>query len=254
MTHRYVCLLAQLLIAGSAGAQYLKKPDVTTPSLKVVKPVKYYKGRAGHMGLFDFSFSGGYISKTAMVRNSSATTTELPTSGQFLMAHMQEGVLSNYFLAKKYKRDKRFKFGLQNTVDLGIRRGAAVTTTSDYATPTTSEGGAMKFFLNYQFGLAAVLKLGKIADVGYTYYPYVSSIFCPETRSYSKVRLRCSRLMLEYSFNGQNCVELKYLRAGKSYIGFSYTNNDRKYQSMTYPYVSSDVNTQWYQLTIGKVF
>jgi hypothetical protein len=238
----------------AAGAQYLKKPNVATPSLKIVRPVKYYKGSASPMGLFDFSASAGYINKTAMVYNPSATATELPSSGQFLMVHLQEGVLSNYFLAKKYKRDKKLKFGLQNTVDLGIRRGAAVTATSDYATPTTSEGGAMKFFLNYQFGLAAVLKLGKIADIGYTYYPYVNSIFCPETRSYSKARFRCSRVMLEYSFNGQNSIELKYLRAGKAYIGLSYTNNDRKYQSMTYPYVSSDVNTQWYQLTIGKVF
>ena len=129
MAQRFIPLLCMLLFAEEADAQYLKKPDVTSPSLKVIKPVKHYRGSAGPMGLFDLNFSGGYINKTATVYNPSAPPTDLVSNGQFLMARVQEGVLSNYFLAKKYKRDKRLKLGIQNTVDLGVRRGAAASST-----------------------------------------------------------------------------------------------------------------------------
>lgn len=253
MKQAALLLLCVCTVNLCANAQYLKKPDVPAPSIKLIKPAKSFRSSAGNMGLFDLNLSGGYIDKTASVTQTAAPLTDVATSGQYVMGHLQESVLSNYFLARRSKRDKKFKIGLQNTFDLGVKRGAAINSTSDYTTPTASEAGKIKLFFNYQFGLAATLKVARNADIGFTYYPYVRSMFAPDTRKYMKARLRYSRLMVEYSFGGVSAVELKYIRSRKAYIGISYTNNDRLYTG-SYPYISSDVNTRWYQLSIGRIF
>lgn len=253
MKQATLLLLCACTASICARAQYLQKPSVPTPSIKLVKTPKHYRASAGSMGLFDLNFSAGYINKTAAVTQASMPLTEVATSGQYFMGHLQESVLSNYFLAKRSKRDKKFKLGLQNTVDLGVKRGAAINSMSDYAKPAATDAGQIKLFLNYQFGIATALRLARSADVGFTYYPYVKSMFAPDVKKYMKARLRYSRVMVEYSFGGVNAVELKYIKSGRTYVGLSYTNNNRMYTG-TYPYLSSDVNTRWYQLSIGRVF
>ena len=120
------------------SAQSLQKPTVPEPSLKIIKTHKTRYGTgAGYMGLFDWNVSGGYISKD--LTQTGMATPSLSASGGYAMFHLQESVLSNYFLAKKYKRNKRVKIGLQNTFDFGMgmgsaaRRSGSSTSGSDFA-------------------------------------------------------------------------------------------------------------------------
>ena len=125
---RKIILFLQVILCGlAAQGQSLKKPDVPEPTLKMVKAPKYRANSAGSMGLFDWNFSLGYINKTATVKQTGTLPLDVESSGQYAMFHLQESILSNYFLAKKYKRNKRFKIGFQNTFDFGMKRtGVAV--------------------------------------------------------------------------------------------------------------------------------
>jgi hypothetical protein len=254
---RYLLLAIPVLMTVQGQAQSLRKPDVPDPSLLKIKQSKGYYGGPGYMGLWDWNFSLGYIDRSARLASAPITPAELNTSGQYFMFHLQDGLLSNYFLAKSYKRDKRFKFGFQNTFDLGVKRGAAASDSSKYVTAKSPIDGDMNFFFNYQAGFAAVLRVTRSLDIGYTYYPYVKSIFHPNSKTYWKARVRYSRFMAEYSFGDDKCFEFKYLRSSKMYIGFSYTENRRSHSDYSYGiggYNTTNVNTNWIHLSIGRVF
>jgi hypothetical protein len=256
-----ICLI--FLCFSHAFSQSMEKPIVPTPDMHKLKKTHHFRlghsysghsngrGMGGSMGLFDWNFSLGYIDKTANENLPGREPAQLNTDGQFAMFHLQESVLSNYFLAKKYHKDKRIKFGFQDTFDLGVKRGVAVDKTSNLATSTTLGSGDLSSFFNYQAGLAVVIKVNSLIDVGYTYYPYVNSIFSPDTKAYAKARLRCGPLMGEYSFNGKNSFELKYLAKRKLYIGLSYTQYNQNFYDAGY---ISNVNTHWYHFSLGRVF
>ncbi|MES2701412.1 MAG: hypothetical protein V4649_02180 [Bacteroidota bacterium] len=250
---RYLLSLVGLLAMHTVEGQSLKKPDVPTPSLLKIKQAKgISRGGSGYMGLFDWNFSAGYIDKTAS-QGAITAPLSLNTSGQYFMFHWQDGLLSNYFLAKSYKRDKRIKFGFQNTVDLGLKRGVANGDSSNYAFAKESANtGKLDFFVNYQAGLAVVVRVNRTIDVGYTYYPYVKSVFSPDIKNYSKVRARISRFMAEYSFNGKTSYEFKYLHSRKLYIGVSYTESEKRYSDFSHG--TSNVATSWIHLSLGRVF
>jgi len=249
---KLLLLSAAIAAFGSAAySQSLKKPDVISPSLKLVRVPKYHANVAGSMGLFDWNFSLGYINKDATVAPAPVTAPALSTSGQFVMFHLQESLLSNYKLARKYKRDKRFKFGFQNTFDLGMRMGGA-SEKSTSSIPIDTQVATPKFFFNYQAGIATAFRINAKADVGYTYYLYTQSIFAPDVRSYHKARFRYSHLMAEYSFGGRSAVDLKYVWNRKSYFGVSYSKSNQAFT--TYPLNTYNVDTKWYQVSIGKVF
>jgi hypothetical protein len=259
---RYAITVFLFLLAATPGySQDLQKPDVTPPSLKKVKRVHYHKhsyGRTGYgggyMGLFDWNFSLGYIDKLAQETFPGvAAPNDLATSGQYFMGHLQESVLSNYFLGKKSKRNRRVKFGFQDTFDLGLMRGAATDKSSDFTTNNTAQyGNKVSGFFNYEAGLAIVVRAGKRVDLGYTYYPYVNSTFAPGIRNYSKVRVRLGPVMGEYSFNGKTELALKYLRGSKLYFGLSYNKTEGRYINSGYGI--SNVSTNWFHISLGKVF
>jgi len=249
MKRAILLVLPMWAIMYDAIGQTLKKPNVTEPSLTLIKVPKYHRNSAGSMGLFDWNMSLGYIDRNTTLTQKGLPTTSEATTGQYFMLHLQESVLSNYFLASKYKRNKRLKIGIQNTIDIGTKWGKAAAKNENYTIP--SESG-VDFFLNYQLGIATAFRIRHNLDVGYTYYLYTKTIFSPETDKYSKLRLRFGHLMAEYSFGGLSAVELKYVKSSKVYYGFSYSNYN---QNMTniYP-VTADVQTRWYQISIGKVF
>ncbi len=58
--------------------------------------------------------------------------------------------------------------------------------------------------------------------------------------------------MGEYSFGGMSAVELKYVRGRKMYIGLGYTKYNQNLMN-TYS-SSSAVQTNWYQISLGRVF
>lgn len=241
-----------LLMAATitSSAQSLQKPTVPEPSLKIVKTQKTRYGTgAGYMGLFDWNVSGGYISKD--VTQTGMATPALSAGGGYAMFHLQESVLSNYFLAKKYKRNKRVKIGLQNTFDFGMGMGSAARRSTEVLPIDTLSKG-LKFYLNYQFGIASAIRITNKVDIGYTYYAYSKTLFFPDTRSYHKARFRYSHLMAEYSFGGVQAIELKYLRGKKGYFGLGYYNYEQQYNA-AYA-LPRTVNTSWYQISIGKVF
>lgn len=255
---RYLLVAISVLVAVHGTAQSLKKPDVPDPSLLKIKQSKGIYHGAGYMGLWDWNFSLGYIDKSARLASAPITPATLNTSGQYFMFHLQDGLLSNYYLAKSYKKNKRFKFGFQNTIDLGVKRGAAAGDSSNHATAKGPMDADLNFFFNYQAGLAMVLRLSPTLDVGYTYYPYVKSIFHPSQSkgTYWKARLRYTNFMFEYSFGDDKCVELKYLRGRKMYIGLSYTETRRARSDYYVGYGSNttNINTNWFQLSLGRVF
>jgi hypothetical protein len=238
-------------------AQSMKKPSVPEPSIMKIKKVRSHSSyNDQYMGLWDWNFAGGYINKTATLDK--ATTlgvNEQNTSGQYIMFQLQESILSNYIWAKSYKRNKRVKFGLQNTYEPGIRWGQAIRDSSNYSTVAISQPSATKVFFNYQLGLALALRINDQVDVGFTYYPFVNSVLTPGVDKYSKLRFRYGPLMAEYSFGDKTALEFKYLRGKKIYIGASYTKTD---QSFTNPYYhgygTSNTATSLYQISIGRVF
>jgi hypothetical protein len=241
----------------------MKRPDVGDPSIIKLKKTHSHrlggggyrsKGGGRYMGLFDWNFVAGYIKKKA---NDTLYTgvTENKTNGQYFMFQLQESILSNYIWAKSYKRNKTVKFGLQNTYELGLKSGSATGDSSNYSDVKTPTSGNTNFFFNYQLGLAMVIRLGKKADIGYTYYPYVKSVFAPDVKHYSKARFRYGHLMGEYSFGGKRQYELKYLRGGRMYIGASYTQAKQDFTTNPKYYMgSSNVSTSWIQLSMGRIF
>lgn len=206
------------------------------------------------MGLWDWNFAGGYINKTASPENT-ASIGQQSTSGQYIMFQLQESILSNYIWAKSYNRNKRVKFGLQNTYEPGIRWGQAIRDSSNYSTVAISQPSATKVFFNYQLGLALVVRITDQIDAGFTYYPFVNSVLTPSVDKYSKLRFRYGPLMAEYSFGDKTALELKYLRGKKIYIGASYTKMN---QNFTNPYYygfgTSNTATSLYQVSIGRIF
>jgi hypothetical protein len=107
-------------------------------------------------------------------------------------------------------------------------------------------------FLNYQAGIATALRITSNLDVGYTYYFYVHSIFSPNTERYSKARLRVGHFMGEYSFGGMDALELKYIHSRKVYYGLGYTKYNAVVSNTSV--LSSDIHTNWYHISIGRVF
>ncbi len=250
---RKIILFLQVILCGlAAQGQSLKKPDVPEPTLKMVKAPKYRANSAGSMGLFDWNFSLGYINKTATVKQTGTLPLDVESSGQYAMFHLQESILSNYFLAKKYKRNKRFKIGFQNTFDFGMKRGGATIDATNYAVPSPSQETSIDFYFNYQAAIATAFRINSKIDVGYSYYLYVKSVFSPETDRYSKARVRFGHFMGEYSFGGLSAVELKYVKNRKVYYGLGYTKNNQQFSNGIA--TSSAVQTNWYQVSIGRVF
>lgn len=249
MKRVFFLLLPLWSMGFDSAAQSLKKPNITEPSLTLIKVPKYNRYSAGSMGLFDWNMSLGYIDRNTTLNQPGQAATSNLATGQYFMLHLQESVLSNYFLASKYKRNKRLKIGIQNTIDLGTKWGKAASENDNYTSPQES---TLDFFLNYQLGIATAIRIRHNLDIGYTYYLYTKTVFSPNTDKYSKVRLRYRHLMAEYSFGGLNAVELKYVKSSKVYYGFSYSNYNRNMTNL-YP-VTADAQTKWYHISIGKVF
>ena len=242
-----------LLSASPLLAQSLEKPSVPAPSIKKVKTVHSSGDKAGYMGLFDCNFGAGYISKTTHETFRGYSPRNLNSEGQYANFRLQEGVLSNYFLAKKYNRDKRVKFGFQETLDLGVKWGEAANTQSNHTTDTLNKNtDKVGGYFGYQAAGAVVVRVSPSFDLGFTWYPYVKSALCPGVTSYSKLRARLGHFMAEYSFGGRTAVELKYVRNRKLYVGGSYSKYE---QNFTNGYSgNANVNTNFYQVSIGRVF
>jgi hypothetical protein len=252
-------ITALLLLAGSSSlmAQSLKKPTVPEPSIMKIKKVKSYSSYgSNYMGLWDWNFAGAYVSKTATpIESYPVGAHEQSTTGQYVMFQLQESIISNYIWAKSYKRDKRVKFGLQNVYEPGIRWGQAAHDSSDYSSTTTLPPSVAKIFFNYQFGLAFAVRITSQVDVGFTYYPYVYSKLTPGVQEYSKLRLRYSHFMAEYSFGDKTALEFKYLRGKKIYFGASYTTSAKNFTNpYYYGYGTTNSSTGLYQLSIGRAF
>lgn len=242
-------LLPLWAVMYNAAAQSLKKPSITEPSLTLIKVPKYHKNSAGSMGLFDWNMSLGYIDRSTTLKQPGQLPTSSAATGQYFMLHLQESVLSNYFLASKYKRNKRLKIGIQNTIDIGTKWGTAAAENENYNSPQES---SLDFFLNYQLGIATALRIRHNLDVGFTYYLYTKTVFSPNTDKYSKARIRFGHLMAEYSFGGLSAVELKYVKSSKVYYGVAYSNYNRNMSNL-YP-ITAEAQTKWYHISIGKVF
>jgi hypothetical protein len=256
MNRRTLIICCFVFLSTDLAAQTLELPPGPEPTVKKPPKVKVHKARTygRGMGLFDFSMAGGLINKaTHETFTTTAPPADLTTTGNFAMVHMQEGVLSNYFLAKKYHRDKKVKIGFTETLDIGWKGGAATETASDYTTSYGANAGEKSdFFVNYQAGFAAVVRVAPTFDLGATWYFYVNSVFSPDTKSYWNSRLRYRQLMVEASLLGKTSYDFKYLLRNKTYLGFTYTKTNRNFND---GYVGhSAVTTEWYQLSLGKTF
>ena len=253
-------VITACLILGSSSAllaQSMKKPSVPEPSIMKVKKVRSHSSyNSQYMGLWDWNFAGGYISKKATPETTTTLgPSEQATNGQYIMFQLQESILSNYIWARSYNRNKRVKFGLQNTYEPGIRWGQAIVDSSNYSTVAISQPSVTKVFFNYQLGLALAIRITDQIDAGFTYYPFVNSVLTPSVNKYSKLRFRYGPVMAEYSFGDKTAFEFKYLRGKKIYFGASYTKTDQNFTNpYYYGYGTSNTATSLYQVSIGRVF
>jgi hypothetical protein len=243
-------LLLLILVAAQLPelqAQSLEKPQVALPSIMKPKKTKYSSNKGGYMGLWDWNFGVGYIDKTEQRKDGASLANE-KTNGVYTLFQLQESMLSNYFWARK--KNKRVKFGLQNTATLGIKMGPALDNSAVAA--SKKDKGSVDYILDYQAGLALAVRVSPKVDVGFTYYPYVYSSTYSDVGPYSKFRVRVGRLMCEYSAMGKQAIDVKYLRGRKLYMGVSYTH----YEQNTTNYLTSSTttNTNWIHLNFGRVF
>lgn len=239
----FIVLETSLLLA-----QSLEKPQVALPSLLKPKKTHYRSNKAGYMGLWDWNFGMGYIDKTEQRKDGSTLTSNEKTTGVYTMFQLQESMLSNYFWARK--KNKRIKFGFQNTGTIGIKMGPALDNNAVAA--SKKDMGQVDYILDYQAGLALAVRVSPKVDVGFTYYPYVYSSTYSDVGNYAKFRLRAGRFMCEYSAMGKQAIDVKYLRGRKLYLGLSYTH----YEQTSTNYYNSSLNTStnWIHLNFGRVF
>ena len=206
------------------------------------------------MGLFDFNIGVGNADRVAKENTTLHPPATQSTGGQYGLVQIQESILSNYFWARASKKNKRVKFGFQDTYELGLKTGSVNSDSSTYAiakTPQT-QTNSFKSFFNYEAGLAIVVRITNSADIGYTYYPYVSSSLTPFTKQYSKLRLRYSHFTGEVTFGGKQSYDFKYTHR-KIYFGLSYTRLSHTYTYYGF-YNPSDVKTNLLKLGIGYIF
>ena len=209
-------------------------------------------GSGRKMGLFDINIGVGNTDRVARENTTLPQPATQSTGGQYALFQFQESILSNYFWARSYKKNKRVKFGFQDTYELGLKSGSANSDSSTYATAKTSPAGTFKSFFNYEAGLAIVVRITNSADIGYTYYPYVHSSLTPDTKNYSKLRLRYSHFTGEVTFGGKQSYDFKYTHR-KMYLGLSYTLLSHTYNRYGFDN-PSDVKTNLLKLSIGHIF
>ncbi|MES2618253.1 MAG: hypothetical protein V4613_10260 [Bacteroidota bacterium] len=221
---------------------------------KSLKP----EGPAGYMGLWDWGVYVGVLNQKINRPLIGNAYENKKIGGPFISAHLQESLLSNYFWATK--QDKRFKFGIIETIEMGLgyyRTQIEVTAPNQ---PVTEPSSKLSFIFTYEGGIGGVYKINDKIDAGLSYYFVSISTFNNQNADYphfAKLRLRYSHIMTEVSLLGKKAFDIKYLRKGTEdrsytpYIGFSYTGWKENEARVDGAY-SNKAN--YYYFTIGGIF
>ncbi len=173
----------------------------------------------GYMGLNDFNLALGRHNYQA---GKEATTlqpfsSEIKTEATYFLFHLQDGMLSNYFWSMN--DDKRIKFGISETLELGYMWGNRNEVYTQPGVETQSYDYPVKKFIGaYELGVGIIFRLGVKMDAGFTYYPFIASNFT-EYERYGKFRFRYDHYLIELSTLGKNAIDIRYLKRIKEAEG-----------------------------------
>jgi hypothetical protein len=181
-------------------------------SASTAQMVERTKEDVGYMGLSDFNLAIGRHNYLSIQDPTyiQPFASEITTHASYFLFHLQDGLLSNYFWSMQ--DDKRIKFGITETLDIGYIWGA---TREVYTRPgsetQTLDIPVKKFIGGYEAGLGIIFRLGVRMDVGFTFYPFITSSFS-EYERYAKFRFRYNHFLGELSAFGKNAFDFRYLK------------------------------------------
>lgn len=187
------------------------------------------KEETGFLGLFDVHLAYGQQRQEVHQDPSyiSPYSTVSKKASSYAYLHFQESMLSNYFFATK--EDKRVKFGIQETFQLGyISSETKVASTLAGYEPQYFTTDKKKIIFNYEVGIAVAVRLNNKIDAGVTYYPFIVTIFSDYQR-YAKFRFRYNHVQAELSAFGKKALDIRYVHRVKNsltimnyFFGISY--------------------------------